>query len=352
MRMLVIPHFCSIIGMFALSYAHYVSSGKIRQDMSKKNRSWFRETPHRWPNDLLPLAYAFACVEVVAEKCEKAGKIYQQIIEGWGNPEVQGFFDSVNADIPDSAKDDVKHALLHPESFLLPDPNKPFRQLEDLFAKIKRDKITLADGIAKKFDNMGKRNQESFLKFIYLILDFITYGFNRESDIDKGQLRVQPDNDRLIMAVIMRTSADHQNIQLEQIRNAYKLRKHKGKVIDFHEELENKPTGQWHRKMVAQAKKYNLKLKNDRVIMAATKIKKYFERGTLPIKSIQFDHVIPRVARSSGKNVCRISLPKELDGKKVYVIVDMNNLNGIEDKGKEDRSIPKPLPSIPEAKTE
>ena len=55
-----------------------------------------------------------------------------------------------------------------------------------------------------------------------------------------------------------------------------------------------------------------------------TKIKKYYESGSLPIKSISFDHIITRVARSSGKGVCRISLPKELDGKKVYVIVNLN----------------------------
>jgi len=54
------------------------------------------------------------------------------------------------------------------------------------------------------------------------------------------------------------------------------------------------------------------------------KLRKYYELGSLPIKSIPFDHIIPRVARSSGKGVCRISLPKELDGKKVYVIVNLN----------------------------
>ncbi len=237
--------------------------------MRSKKRSWFRETPHRWPKDLLPFAYAMACVEVVAEKSEKAGKIYQQIIEGWGNPEVQGFFDTVNSEISDSDKENVKQALIHPESFLLPDPNAPFKQLEDLFAEVNRDEITLADGINKRFNDLGKQSRESFLNFINLITDFITLGFNRESDIAKGQLSVQPDNNRLLLAVIMRTGADHEKIQLEQIRNAYKLRKHKGKVIDFHDELENKPTGRWHRQMVAQAKKYNMKLRNDRVIMAA-----------------------------------------------------------------------------------
>ena len=58
------------------------------------------------------------------------------------------------------------------------------------------------------------------------------------------------------------------------------------------------------------------------------KIKKYYKRGIFMIEGLSFDHVIPRIARSSGKNVCRISLPKELDGKRVYVLVDMNGLNG------------------------
>jgi len=219
----------------------------------------------------LPLAYALACVEVVAEKSDKARGIYQQIIEGWGNPEVQSYFEAMNSEIQDSEKEKVKQALIHPESVLTPDPNKPYRQLEDLFAKIKEDRDILAKGIEQKSSTLEEQTVEQFLKFVFLIIDFITVGFNRESDIAKGQLRVMPDNNRLLMAVIMHTSAEHQNIQLEQIRNMYKLRKHKGKVIDFHKELTEKPTGRWHRKMVASAKAYNLKLKNDQVIMSAAR---------------------------------------------------------------------------------
>ena len=62
-----------------------------------------------------------------------------------------------------------------------------------------------------------------------------------------------------------------------------------------------------------------------------TKIKRYYKKGVLVIKEVGFDHVIPRVARSSGRGVCRISLPKELDGKKVYVLCDLNNINGEDD---------------------
>jgi len=58
---------------------------------STKNTSWFRDAPHRWAQASLPLAYAIACVEVVAESSEKAGAIYSQIIEpafpisNWGH---------------------------------------------------------------------------------------------------------------------------------------------------------------------------------------------------------------------------------------------------------------------------
>lgn len=57
------------------------------------------------------------------------------------------------------------------------------------------------------------------------------------------------------------------------------------------------------------------------------RIKKYYKQGTLPLKSIEFDHIIPRVARKSPSGqVCRISLPRELDGKQVYVIAALRNL--------------------------
>jgi len=36
------------------------------------NESWFRDTPHYWPEASLPLAYAVACVEVVSKMSGKA----------------------------------------------------------------------------------------------------------------------------------------------------------------------------------------------------------------------------------------------------------------------------------------
>ena len=43
--------------------------------------SWFRGTPHYWAEASLPLAYAVACVEVVRQNCEKAGALYDKIVE-------------------------------------------------------------------------------------------------------------------------------------------------------------------------------------------------------------------------------------------------------------------------------
>jgi hypothetical protein len=47
--------------------------------------SWFRDTPHYWAEASLPLAYAVACVEVVSKGSEKAGVLYNRIIEAWSD---------------------------------------------------------------------------------------------------------------------------------------------------------------------------------------------------------------------------------------------------------------------------
>ena len=75
-------------------------SAKIRQGMEKKDEltaalkaiknvaddtSWFRDTPHYWAEASLPLAYAVACVEVVSKSSEKAGILYNRIIEAWSD---------------------------------------------------------------------------------------------------------------------------------------------------------------------------------------------------------------------------------------------------------------------------
>ncbi len=97
------------------------------------NDSWFRGDPHRWAIASLPLAYAVACVEVVSKNSIKAGAVYQQLVEAWGNPGLKTIYEAVIDEVPDSEIEKVKNAFLHPETELLPDPNKPFKQLEEMF---------------------------------------------------------------------------------------------------------------------------------------------------------------------------------------------------------------------------
>lgn len=77
------------------------------------------------------------------------------------------------------------------------------------------------------------------------------------------------------------------------------------------------------------------------------KLKNNYRIGRVVLEEINFDHIFKRVVMRSG-TVGKIYLPRELIGKKVYVIVDLNGLNGIENDGKESGQTPKPSSSIPE----
>ena len=87
-------------------WSYYALSVKIRQDMDRNddlarnpdviksvadNASWFNEHAYRWPSASLPIAYAMACVEVAIEKSEKAGGLFQQIIEACGKPGLESY---------------------------------------------------------------------------------------------------------------------------------------------------------------------------------------------------------------------------------------------------------------------
>ncbi len=238
------------------------------------NTSWFRGDPHRWATASLPLAYAVACVEVVSKESDEAGTIYQQIIEAWGNPGLKTMYEAIIAEVPDSEIEKAKHALLHPEAAFQPDPNKPFKELEEMFAGLEiDDDFFQDDGDPEQLSPEDQQDAEEFARLVCLILEFIIVGFNRKSDIEKGRYRVIPTNEPpwLILAVMMRTSSESHNITLERLRHIYKLRKYKRKIIDFHKVLTEQPMSRWHRRMVASGKAAKLKLKNDRVIIKAAR---------------------------------------------------------------------------------
>ena len=70
------------------------------------NTSWFRDTPHYWAKESLPLAYAVACVEVVCENSEKAGIVYDKIVKAWSAPGMRVVFDDIASIKPDVIQDD------------------------------------------------------------------------------------------------------------------------------------------------------------------------------------------------------------------------------------------------------
>jgi hypothetical protein len=86
------------------------------------NTSWFRGTPHYWAEALLPFAYALACVEVVYKSSEKAGVIYNKIVEAWSAPRMKVVFDDMASIIPESGKERIREVLIHQENELSPDP--------------------------------------------------------------------------------------------------------------------------------------------------------------------------------------------------------------------------------------
>jgi hypothetical protein len=221
--------------------------------------SWFRDTPHYWAEASLPLAYAVACVEVVCESSEKARALYNRIVEAWSDVRMKSASEKISSIMPESEKEKIKNALGHPETALLPDPNRPFRDLKKLFTGITVDE--------RFFGGEGPAELER------MISEFIIVGFNRESDIEKGRCRVLPSEEGfwLVWAVAMRSILDSYEITFEKVRHFYKVRRYKGKIMDFHKVLSEQPMSRLHREIVASAKAVNLKLKNDKTIMVAAR---------------------------------------------------------------------------------
>ena len=221
--------------------------------------SWFRGSPYYWAEASLPLAYAVACVEVVSRSSEKAGTIYNRIIETWGSAGRKGVSDKISSIMSESEKQKVKNALAHPETGLLPDPNRPFKDLEKLVGSME------VDGEFFEVEETAKLQR--------LISEFIIVGFNRESDLEKGRYTVMPSEEApwLIWAVAIRTVLESYKITFDKVRDFYKVRKHKGKIVDFHKVLSEQPMSRLHRQMVKSSKAVDLKLKNDRTIVEAAR---------------------------------------------------------------------------------
>ena len=266
----------------------YVVGGRIDQGMEKNgdlrealkaikniadDASWFRDTPHYWAEASLPLAYAVACVEVVCKSSEKAGVLYNKIVEAWIAPGMKVVFDDIASIIPGWGKERIKDALLHPETGFSEGPNKPFRKLEKMFRGVEVNEEFFKDDEMEGLSGEERQHAEQLANLTWLIMEFIRVGFNRESDIQKGRYRVEVSEKAhwLLWAIAIRTLFDSYKIRFEQVRDFYKIRKHKGKIIDFNKVLSEQPMSRWHRRIVASAKAADLRLKNDKTIMAVAR---------------------------------------------------------------------------------
>jgi len=109
------------------------SEGRRGAKTGAKNDSWFKGSAHYWAEASLPLAYAVACVEVVCQGSEKAGILYDRIVKAWSEAGAKAVCEKIASLIGESEKAKIREAVLHPERELLPDPNRPFRELEKLF---------------------------------------------------------------------------------------------------------------------------------------------------------------------------------------------------------------------------
>jgi len=235
--------------------------------------SWFRGSPHRWPSASLPFAYAVACVEVVARSSEKGGIVYNRIVEGWSEPRTKRVSEKISSIITESGKEKIKKALLHPETELLPDPNRPFKKLEEMFSGLEINEEFLKGDDVEELPAEEQQDAEQLADLESLIEEFIIVGFNRESDIEKGRYRVIASEKApwLIWAVAIRTAFESYRITFERVRDFYRVWKHKGKRIDFDKVLTEQPMSRLHRKMVASSKAVDLRLRNDKTIVKAAR---------------------------------------------------------------------------------
>ena len=237
----------------------------------KDNTSWFRGNAYYWAEASLPFAYALACVEVVSRSSEKGGVLYNKIVKAWSDPGTRVVFDDIGSMIPESGKEKIREALLHPETGFSPDPNKPFREVEEAFAGIDvNEEFLKGDEMEGASPEEGEHARQ-LGDLTWVVMEFIRVGFNRESDIEKGRYRVEVSERApwLVWAVGIRTLFDSYRIRFEQVRDFYKVRKYKGKIVDFHKVLSEQPMSRWHRRIVASAKAASLKLKNDKTIVEA-----------------------------------------------------------------------------------
>lgn len=197
----------------------------------------FGEHAHRWPGAGEPMAYAMACVEVVANCSPDAGEIYRELVKAWADPEVKGFYEQVMATLSEQDVEDWKGQLRNPGLAFLPDPNKPFNDALALDSSV--EETEHSDAVLKALEGQESTPEASAAARVFgLLFAFITQGFNREKDLDRGIVRVMPTTEPhwLMLAVLFRSGLEYGDVTPDRLERIYKVGKVKGKTVIFEDE--------------------------------------------------------------------------------------------------------------------
>lgn len=69
---------------------------------------------HRWPEAGEAVAYAMACVEVVANWSPRGRELYQELVKAWSAPGAKGFYEQFMASVPEEDVQEWKEKLRNP----------------------------------------------------------------------------------------------------------------------------------------------------------------------------------------------------------------------------------------------
>ncbi len=216
------------------------------------------------------MVYAMACVEVVANWSPRGRELYQELLKAWASPGAKAFYKQFMAEAPEEEVKNWKNMVRNPGLMLLPDPNKPFRDLVE--AGSAPASVQGTEEITEALEGDWSTPEVSdTARLIELVLAFIEEGFNREEDLKRGIVRVLPTTEPpwLLLMTMYRSGLEYGGITLERLNRIYKVRQVKGKTVNFEEVMANDPMSRLHRRVVKASKEVGLKLHHDNTFLDA-----------------------------------------------------------------------------------
>jgi hypothetical protein len=226
--------------------------------------SWFGEYAHRNPDAALPMMYAMACIEIVTSQSEEAKRIFQDILNTWGKPDISSLYNQLISVFSDNDIREFENMVRNPELAFEDDINKPWNDFLDTISKPEFGNLVFKGKWKKAAESLTTEHIDA-CELFSLILEFIFIGFNREDDLEEGRCKVIPSVNPpwLLLMVMYRTAFEYTGITLDRICKIYKVRKIKGKVYNLERVVTMESTSRMHRRFVASGKKVNMLLRHD-----------------------------------------------------------------------------------------